>query len=247
MRFKGEPPPGLRQNQRVSVRIVMDSATACSRSSAAASTKPAAAPSPTWCADDTAERAPIETGAASVREVEITERPRRGRPDRRSPTPTDSRTRRACCSRTDATPTRRGTPCPCSKCARSPRSTAPTCSRRTRCANSASRSRGGEFVAVTGPSGSGKTTFLNVAGLLETFDSGSYRLDGEDVSRLGDDAALARPQPEDRLHLPELQPDPGPRTSSTTSTCRCATGACRPPSAASASRRARARRPRPRA
>jgi putative ABC transport system ATP-binding protein len=46
----------------------------------------------------------------------------------------------------------------------------------------------GEFVAVTGPSGSGKTTFLNVAGLLETFDTGSYRLDGEDVSRLDDDA-----------------------------------------------------------
>ena len=46
----------------------------------------------------------------------------------------------------------------------------------------------GEFIAVTGPSGSGKTTFLNVAGLLETFDSGSYELDGQDVSRLGDDA-----------------------------------------------------------
>jgi len=46
----------------------------------------------------------------------------------------------------------------------------------------------GEFVAVTGPSGSGKTTFLNIAGLLETFDSGSYELDGQDVSRLGDDA-----------------------------------------------------------
>ena len=46
----------------------------------------------------------------------------------------------------------------------------------------------GEFVAVTGPSGSGKTTFLNVAGLLESFDSGSYRLDGEDVSKLNDDA-----------------------------------------------------------
>jgi putative ABC transport system ATP-binding protein len=46
----------------------------------------------------------------------------------------------------------------------------------------------GEFVAVTGPSGSGKTTFLNVAGLLETFDSGSYRLDGVDVSKLDDDA-----------------------------------------------------------
>ena len=46
----------------------------------------------------------------------------------------------------------------------------------------------GEFVAVTGPSGSGKTTFLNIAGLLETFDTGTYKLDGEDVSRLSDDA-----------------------------------------------------------
>ena len=36
----------------------------------------------------------------------------------------------------------------------------------------------GDFVAVTGPSGSGKTTFLNIAGLLETFDSGEYTLDG---------------------------------------------------------------------
>jgi putative ABC transport system ATP-binding protein len=46
----------------------------------------------------------------------------------------------------------------------------------------------GEFVAVTGPSGSGKTTFLNIAGLLETFEHGAYHLDGEDVTRLGDDA-----------------------------------------------------------
>jgi putative ABC transport system ATP-binding protein len=46
--------------------------------------------------------------------------------------------------------------------------------------------RAGEFVSVTGPSGSGKTTFLNVAGLLDTFDSGSYELDGMDVSRLSD-------------------------------------------------------------
>ena len=46
----------------------------------------------------------------------------------------------------------------------------------------------GEFVAVTGPSGSGKTTFLNIAGLLETFNTGTYRLDGEDVSSLSDDA-----------------------------------------------------------
>jgi putative ABC transport system ATP-binding protein len=45
----------------------------------------------------------------------------------------------------------------------------------------------GEFVAVTGPSGSGKTTFLNIAGLLETFETGTYHLDGADVSRLSDD------------------------------------------------------------
>ncbi len=45
----------------------------------------------------------------------------------------------------------------------------------------------GEFVAVTGPSGSGKTTFLNVAGLLEPYDSGTYLLEGEDVTQLSDD------------------------------------------------------------
>ncbi len=44
----------------------------------------------------------------------------------------------------------------------------------------------GEFVAVTGPSGSGKTTFLNIAGLLETFDGGTFKLDGQDVSHLND-------------------------------------------------------------
>ena len=44
----------------------------------------------------------------------------------------------------------------------------------------------GEFVTITGPSGSGKTTFLNVAGLLDTFDKGQYFLDGLDVSRLSD-------------------------------------------------------------
>lgn len=43
-----------------------------------------------------------------------------------------------------------------------------------------------DFVAVTGPSGSGKTTFLNIAGLLETFDGGKFELDGQDVSHLND-------------------------------------------------------------
>ena len=44
----------------------------------------------------------------------------------------------------------------------------------------------GEFVALVGPSGSGKTTFLNIAGLLESFDEGSYQLDGRDVAGLND-------------------------------------------------------------
>ena len=46
----------------------------------------------------------------------------------------------------------------------------------------------GEFLAVTGPSGSGKTTFLNIAGLLEPYDAGTYELDGIDVTTLSDDA-----------------------------------------------------------
>ena len=46
----------------------------------------------------------------------------------------------------------------------------------------------GEFVAVTGPSGSGKTTFLNIAGLLEEATGGEYKLDGVDITKLGDKA-----------------------------------------------------------
>ncbi|HEV8131878.1 MAG TPA: ABC transporter ATP-binding protein [Acidobacteriota bacterium] len=44
----------------------------------------------------------------------------------------------------------------------------------------------GEFLAIMGPSGCGKTTFLNVTGLLDTFESGTYLLDGKDVSNLND-------------------------------------------------------------
>ena len=46
----------------------------------------------------------------------------------------------------------------------------------------------GEFVAVTGPSGSGKTTFLNITGLLESYSSGEYLLDGVNVGDLNDRA-----------------------------------------------------------
>lgn len=48
--------------------------------------------------------------------------------------------------------------------------------------------RAGEMVAVMGRSGSGKTTLLHVLGLLHRPDEGTYRLDGFDVSTLGERA-----------------------------------------------------------
>jgi putative ABC transport system ATP-binding protein len=57
----------------------------------------------------------------------------------------------------------------------------------------------GEYVAMSGPSGCGKSTLLSIIGLLDTPTGGRYFLNNK--------AAGAHPQPGDRLHLPEFQPD----------------------------------------
>jgi putative ABC transport system ATP-binding protein len=51
--------------------------------------------------------------------------------------------------------------------------------------------RRNEYVAIMGPSGSGKSTLMNVIGCLDTPTSGEYWLNGQEVSRMPDDA-LAR-------------------------------------------------------
>jgi lipoprotein-releasing system ATP-binding protein len=46
----------------------------------------------------------------------------------------------------------------------------------------------GELVALIGPSGSGKSTLLNILGLLERMTSGSYRIEGQEMVGIDDEA-----------------------------------------------------------
>jgi len=53
--------------------------------------------------------------------------------------------------------------------------------------------REGELVSIMGSSGSGKSTLLNILGILDSYDQGSYLLDGQPVNKLGGaDAAQLR-------------------------------------------------------
>ena len=45
----------------------------------------------------------------------------------------------------------------------------------------------GEHLSILGPSGSGKSTLMNIIGCLDTPTSGTYLLDGEDLSTAGED------------------------------------------------------------
>ena len=44
----------------------------------------------------------------------------------------------------------------------------------------------GEMISIMGASGSGKSTLLNILGILDTYDSGEYLLDGHKINRLSE-------------------------------------------------------------
>jgi putative ABC transport system ATP-binding protein len=49
----------------------------------------------------------------------------------------------------------------------------------------------GEFSVITGPSGCGKTTLLNAIGALDSVDSGSIMIEGEEITTLDRDQSAA--------------------------------------------------------
>ena len=86
--------------------------------------------------------------------------------------------------------------------------------------------RRNEYVAIMGPSGSGKSTLMNMIGCLDTPTGGEYWLNGQEVSRLSDDAWPGCATRRSGSSSRRSTCCPAPRRS-TTSSCRWSTPASR--------------------
>ena len=69
----------------------------------------------------------------------------------------------------------------------------------------------GEYVSIMGASGSGKSTLLNILGILDTYDSGDYYLNGTLIKHLGESRQPCT-QRDDWLRVPVVQPSSTSRT-----------------------------------
>ena len=59
----------------------------------------------------------------------------------------------------------------------------------------------GEMVSIMGASGSGKSTLLNILGILDTYDTGTYQLNGQLIPESQRKSCRRAPEPNDRLHF----------------------------------------------